>query len=510
MSTRNSCAIGTRTRRFCAGLLAAIVLLLPARRASADPAEPGLQLSGERGEVEQPLRRRLRFALMVTENLAVLLPPTLYYLATTNVQRQDFEMDWDWASWKKKLTSLDAFILDTNDWVANSVRHPIAGALSYQTGRANGYGPVASTAIDLLTALAWEYVVEYREKISINDIVVNMASGFVLGEPLFQLGRLASQPGASWSRRNLALLVSPVDRLHTAMGYGSWLAPFRPWTRLEASLGAGGGSYHGESRGDVTLGLDLELVNNSHYARPGSGATWTRAGMWNRFVADLRFLPTDISHARVMTQTTYFGQYTRELDADRVGTDWFVGAAGGLEYDSTRLADHEWDQMLVLHLFGPRLALGRWNGEERLLWEITGSGDIGMNDAHVFGPDNPFDLMPQTSVLQSRGYYYAKGVSVASRLRLDASPWHAELEGRAFQMWSIDGYDRVELAGAPVDPHDVADQRLFGRAAVGVEPSGRDVRLQLDLEGALRRGTWRDQVRQTGELSLRGSVVFGF
>ena len=504
MSARNSCVIRPRMRRSCAGLAVVLALLLPTRHATADPElEPT-------DEVEQPLRRHHRFSLMAAENLAVLVPPTIYYLSTTSIQRQDFEMGWDWASWKKKLTSFDAFILDTNDWIANSVRHPIAGALSYQTGRANGYGLVASTAIDLVTAVAWEYVVEYREKISVNDLVVNTVSGLVFGEPLFKLGRLANQPGASWGRRNLGLIVSPVDRVQAAMGHGSWLAPFQPWTRLEASLGGVGGSYNGESRWDAQIGLDAELIDDARYGRPGSGATWTKTAMWNRLVTDLRFLPTDISHARVSTETTYFGQYTRGIDDGRTGTDRFVGAAAGLDYDSSRLADHEWDQMLVLHLFGPRLALGTWRGERRLLWEITGYGDIGMNDAHVFGPDVPFALNPQTSVLQSRGYYYAKGVSITSRLRLDASPWHAELEGRAFQMWSIDGYDRVELAGAPVDPHDVADQRAFGRAAIGVEPSGRDLRLELEIEGALRRGTWRDLVRQTSELSVRGSVVFGF
>lgn len=132
-----------------------------------------------------------------------------------------------------------------------------------------------------------------------------------------------------------------------------------------------------------------------------------------------------------------------------------------------------------------------------------------MTQAHVFGPVSPFVTRPQTSVIQSRGYYYASGVSVATRVRIDTPRWVATLEGQAFQLWSIDGLDRVEKDASSDDPHDVQDQRVLGRGAFGVNV-GASVRLELGLEAALRRGTWKALERTTTDLEGRVDVVVGF
>ncbi|MBL0215273.1 MAG: DUF3943 domain-containing protein [Myxococcales bacterium] len=457
---------------------------------------------------EKPVLRPHRYPLAIVEHLSVVVPPMIYYWLTTPVQREDFEIGWDWASWRTKLTSTDAFILDTNDWVSNAVRHPLAGYLGYQVGRANGFEPASSVALTAFAAVAWEYLVEYQERISLNDLVVNSVSAFTIGEPLFRLGRLADAPGASWQRASLGLLASPFDRVHALAGASSWRAPGLGWAQLEASLGAVAGTYDGEQRNAARVALDLEVIPDRHYGRTGSATTTLGAGGWNRIDLDLRIAGDELSSARFATQTTYAGSYRRALDVDGNGDDAFFGAAAGVDYVSQRLS-REWDHLFVMHLIGPRVARGAWRNGLRMIWELGAYADLGMTQAHVFGPVSPFVTRPQTSVIQSRGYYYASGVSVATRVRIDTPRWVATLEGQAFQLWSIDGLDRVEKDASSDDPHDVQDQRVLGRGAFGVNV-GASVRLELGLEAALRRGTWKALERTTTDLEGRVDVVVGF
>jgi len=476
-------------------------LLLVACFAGTAFAEPEV-------DEDRPAAHRARVPLTMLEQLSLIIPPMAYYWSTTDVQAVDFDMDWDWGSWKRKLTSADAYILDTNDWESNATRHPLAGYLAYQIGRANGFAPLGSVGMALGTSALWEYLVEYKELISVNDLVVNTGSAFAIGEPLFQLGRLADERGARWTRQGLGLLTSPYHRVHAWHGYSSWGPRGPRWAQLEAALGAATGSHDEGTWSDARVALDLELVTDRRYGRPGSSVARFGPGSWNRVVADVRVAADAPSTFRFATQTTFAGRYTREIDDTGSGTDWFLGTATGADYLSQRLAS-EWDSTFVMHLLGPRLALGHWRDGYRVTWELAGYADLGMTDAHVFGPEPAFPPEPLFNVLQVRGYYYAAGLSIATRLRADTPRWTAELEGRAFQLWSIDGLDRVEMNGSDLDPHDVSDQRAFARGALGARVS-RELRLELAIEAALRRGTWQQRERVTTELASTASLIMPF
>jgi hypothetical protein len=343
----------------------------------------------------------------------------------------------------------------------------------------------------------------------VNDLVTNTVSGFVIGEPLFQLGRLADERGAGWARRGLGLLASPYHRAHRLGRYSSWPTRDRRWSQLEASAGGGMGSYDGDERVDARFALDLELIVDRSYGRAGRGTRRVGPGAWSHVVLDLRTTGDAMSSARFKSRTTYAGWYTRDLAPGSNGRDWFVGAVAGVDYVSQRLA-REWDHLFVMHVIGPALEIGRWDDGMRVSWQLGAYLDLGMTSAHVFGSQPSFDPQPMLNVLQLRGYYYARGLSAVTRLRADTRRWVAELEGRAYQLWSIDGLDRVEMQGGPNDAHDVIDRRAFGRGSIGVRPGSGPLRVELGFEAAVRRGEWNGQERVTSEIAARTGVVMPF
>jgi hypothetical protein len=478
---------------------AAALVVASAGAATADPPRPPPSLdlaSSALAPIDQPrpLRGRLRALALVGENLALILPSTIYYWNTTDLQEEDWELDWDWDSWRKKLTTFDALILDTGNWTSNSIRHPIIGAASYQTGRAVRLGPLGATLVDVASAVVWEYIVEFKERIAVNDLVVNTVSGYLIGEPLFQIGLTGHR--AAWPRRAIAFLVSPFDRLHAALGRPAWIPRGPVFARHDLVVSAGVARQGGGDYEELGVGLDLEVIR----AR-GTGS----AGR-NRAEAEVRFDADRFTRLRVATATTFGGRLAEREDDRGRGSERFFGAGGGFELDM-RLLAAEWDRLAVFHLIGPRAAGSVHDRATRFAWEVGASADVGMVQAHVFGPVLPWEPEPQTSVLRVRGYYYATGVSLAARLAVAGPTWSAALRGSAQQLWSIDGLDRHELHGGPADPHDVADQRVTGRATIGTRLRDRGLRLELELEGALRRGTWQRQVRLTTETTISARAV---
>jgi len=493
-------------------MLAIATLAIAAPRAAAAPALTPESLALAGGEREPAPTPQRRLALAVVESVGLMLPATIYYWSTTNLQKEDWELDWDWESWRTKLTSLDALIVDTGTWESNAMRHPIVGALSYQVGRANGYGPGVSTVFDFLSAMAWEYLVEFKERVSINDLVVNTASGFLIGEPLFQLGRVADDPGASWTRRGVAAIASPFYRLHDELGYRATAPVARAWSRLELGLGAGVTRDGGSTRPESRVAVDIDLVRHRHYHAPGAGASWTSPGAWSRIDAEVRASDDGVTGVRASSMTTYAGRFWRDHDEDGRGADRFLGLAAGFDYDSRRL-ENEWDRTAVFHLIGPRLALGYRGAHHEVRWELAAYGDVAMVQAHAFGPVPPFSF-DLTSVLRARGYYYATGASAITRIGVLTPRWTGELEARAYQMWSIDGLDRVEMNGGPNDlddPELVADERVRVRARGGIFlGASSDLRLELGAEASFRRGTWSAIDRRTTSLGIDADLTFGF
>jgi Domain of unknown function (DUF3943) len=445
-----------------------------------------------------PPRRRLWFRALL-ELAAAQAVPGAYYWSHQHANEEDWDIGWDW---KGKFITFDDVRFDTNPFAINAFRHSIAGVVNYQIARTNGFGPFGASVINLLTSYFWESVVEYKELISLNDVITNTTSGISIGEPLYQLGQLWRSRHPSLTDRALTAASSPFDAFHDLIGGPPDQDQPEIWHRFRLS---GGGLLVRRGGGqDVEEGLvraDLELVNDPGYLRPGAHAGPTAPGAWSRIAAEVR-LGEDggsepIVGTMLETRTSLLGEYTQ----DDHGHGMFLGLATGFSYRRRRLAA-EWDRLSIAHVLGPMLEASIRAPDLSLRWELDGFGDFAMVQAHVFGPVSPLPPPPPfLNSLQARGYYYAWGVSLATRLRADSGPWSLDLELADHYLHSIDSLDRVDLNGGPGDPENVVDQRLFGRAAFGVRLGDSPWSAALVLDGAVRRGTWKTHERETGEYS---------
>jgi len=66
----------------------------------------------------------------------------------------------------------------------NTINHTYTGATYYTFARSNEYDIFASFLFAATGSLVWEYAGEFRERVSLNDMVFTTLGGSILGEGL--------------------------------------------------------------------------------------------------------------------------------------------------------------------------------------------------------------------------------------------------------------------------------------------------------------------------------------
>jgi hypothetical protein len=455
-------------------------------------------------EVRDDDAESLRLGTMTWQAGVVFLIPTLWYWNTASHQAVDWTLDWNWPSWRAKLT-FEKVRFDTNPIYVNAIRHPIAGVLDYHIARTSGLGMLGSTVLAFVAGVAWEYVVEYREDPSINDMIFNANGGVAIGEPLWQFGQLWRGGVQSLGDRARTAAFSPFDAFDDTFRVPHrWHRP-RAWRSIEGTAGLDTRSFGGGVHDERALAIDLDLVSERNYLLPGARSGTTAPGTWSRLRWALRLADGGRS-TFLHSHTSIFGHYAQDGD----GNGRFLGLGTAFTYRKDMLME-EWDHLGVAHLLGPQLQLSRRTPSYEVRWDASAYADFALVTAHVFGPVPPFPRPPPfLSALQAEGYYDAAGASAFTRLRVDTGPWRLDVELDGHRWWQISGADRVVLARSTnptiaAPPRGVADWRLFWRGAVTYRLGQWGISATAD--GAYRRGTWLERSRESGEVALGGALV---
>jgi len=153
--------------------------------------------------------------LRSTTWMAVLVAAgTTWYWAKADLNA----LDWDMPSLHDRLT-FEAVRFDNNRWTTNNLLHPISGAGYYGMSRVSGLDVIGASLFAIVGSTIWEYAIEFREKVSVNDMVFTPVGGIPIGEFLFQLGEyLNSAPGGGSAAHHVAAMTLGLPRwLHDSI-----------------------------------------------------------------------------------------------------------------------------------------------------------------------------------------------------------------------------------------------------------------------------------------------------
>lgn len=425
------------------------------------------------------------------------------------IERDRQVADWDFPSLRDRL-SFDIFVTDNNPFAINHVWHAVSGTGFHLFSRSNDLDMLPAALVGLAGSLSWEYGVEYRERISVNDIIYTAAAGLPMGEFAHWLGRYLQQGDDSFGRRVARWTVGLPQTAHDALDGRRGPRGPRVSARFHSSYALGFASASGGDEQQDELGhyarFEGDLAVGDDHLAPGQRSGYFADANFTSFRLELG-RGTDSRSSRFDADAMLAG-WQRERIASAgsggLGTALRVGAAAGVRYRNQRFGSWK-DRVGAVHFPGPGLSADligeswRLNGRARLSADYAGLHAHGSEQWHMENPDEV-----GKTILLEQGYYYAWGGS--ARLELELSTERFDLGGSAFlgRYRSQNGLDRNQEAFT-IDQRvadRVAEYELWLRATVW-GPTFVEIRSH-----GVRRSETLEDVEAEAALSRHG-LAFG-
>jgi hypothetical protein len=396
--------------------------------------------------------------------------------------------DWDFPPLSRRLEA-ENVRFDNNTHVTNNLLHPLAGSAYYGLSRANGLSVGESVLYAQVSSAIWEWGLEWREKVSINDMITTTAAGTAVGEFFVQLAAyLNSAPdGGGWPQQAAAATLGFPVWVHDKLD-GRSADPSPPKDRLGFSS-----AYHhrftldlqnawlddaaerqGQTRG---VRLTAQLASLPGFLAPETFARPFARGDFTEALLELEFDGGGLQNVDVGFDAVLAGYYAQWASPRVMGL--IAGVGTGLEFVDRNSIGYG-DQYALAHFVGPSLAFFRkgetvsWTVASRFYGDFAPIRSLAWPRVHAADPNAVYK-----SSLE-RAYQYNLGFSNRSyaELRLHALLVSGEYNWGRYQ--SIEGLDRFqEQITRDLQGTEALDERRF---VVALEPPGAPIRAYAGIE----------------------------
>jgi hypothetical protein len=405
-----------------------------------------------------------------------------------------------------------AWVLDNNSIGVNFLGHPLTGGVSYSFARANHQSVLGAFGYSFLTSFLWEFAIEFKEKVSVNDVLVTPGAGLPIGELFYKLGLyLDSGHHDSWAMDAArALLGSGValDRAldgrpaphvtqRDALGFSTSI-----WHEFEARYGVSELRAPGASRyARYHAGIAGKLVTLPGYGAPGG---FGRA-FWGAELSTFSLVAEASPHGWGLVlagDTTLLGYHAQRLarapgglsgDSLTIGSSvgWNYLRSSANRYGSVERAvalpqpdinyhvPNRREQYAALQLPGISAEfrlLRRWGALEGSARAQPSFAGLGAPAFYAWTAANPDQRSKH--ILHRQGYFYGWGGALNLAVRAALGPARASFELSYGAYASQDGLDR-HMEQVTVDVHATGDVLCY-RGSLGLAPAAGSV-ISFDL-----------------------------
>ena len=475
---------------------------------------------------ERVLREpRVAYRLLATaENVALVGYGFASYWIFAVENQADWELSWSEPSFREKLWTFQAVRMDTNSFETNTIKHPAAGVYTYLAARGSRLGVGESFAFALASSVFWEFFAEYREKVSINDLVFTPLGGPAIGEPLHQLGIFFERSEENFLTRLLATGFSPFRFLSRyflgwvpmgASKFDKWGFPATIWHKFDLFAGLAtdiDANVLRRSRGYV--GAQTEIIDVPEYDKPGVIRHSLRPGTITNMRLALLVDDRGIHQSDFMSRTILGGVYEQSIESDnehgRLGHALFAGPATAFQYVAHTFDGRVDDKLGIVNVLGGVVDASIYRGKLKARFGIDAYADFAaVNSMAIDDYIDRYGYDGFKSVLVERQYYFALGATI--RPTATFSYRGIELGGQVTHdfLESIEGLDRYQER-LKNDLH-LSDRRITQRYWLSYAFPGNDtLQARLELERQERSGVMGNVAVSRQSLNLRGYVALRF
>jgi hypothetical protein len=487
-----------------------------------------------------------RWGRTVMEGLGHILYATSSYWIRQEVNKEDWEYHWTWEDQKRRFLFLDGVRFDSNSYQFNWT-HSMAGAMYYNYARANRLNSLESFLFTFGSSYLWEFAVEFKEVISINDMICTPMGGVSIGEALFQLGRLFRSKRPTFLNKIARLLSNPILSLNEWLDRKKYRDQYSfgsmdYWNQSRLFIGPRFDTFSGsDTNAFLRAGLESQINFVPEYGKPDVSNRSLPIPAFTQFDIGGAFNQKGLFEYNIFAKAVLFGHFWQDIrvagssspgtlnaahpedainitDSDtlarrRVGYSLMLGMASCfdfIEINSAIVAEmtgpgdsssgDRVDKFTVINLLGPTVDFSLFHRDLAVRLVADAYGDFSMIYSHAFQKYSQFYDFGQTkSTLENHGYYYALGITLSSLLQVNLA--NLELRGRFKYHYfdSVEGMDRFQKEIAKADDFDLKDQRWFYHISLGYTIPHTPVQLALGLEQWDRKGMIKDFVQQSSE-----------
>jgi Domain of unknown function (DUF3943) len=428
------------------------------------------------------------------------------------VFKNDNVTDWDNPQLGRRFDG-SAWVLDNNGIGVNFLGHPAWSSLTYSFARANHQSVAGAFGYSFLFSFIWEFAIEFKEKVSVNDVMVTPGTAVPIGEFFYKLGlyldtghqQSAGVQTLRWLLgtgvaldRTLDGRAAPVVTSFDNLGFSRQI-----WHEFSVDYGATAVTTPNVSSYARFAGkLSGRLVTLRGYGWPISFGR----GFWGAEVSDFAFASEASRYGAgllIDADTILAGYHAQAIErrghVDR-GASVTLGTSVGYEYlrsSANRYATFEQaialpqpdlhshtptdrEQFAAFDLPGLAVdmrGLGGWGSFDLSTRMEPSFGGLGAAAFYDWTAANP--EAQSKHVLHKHGYFYGWGGSLRVRARLALGPLRAGFDLKYANYQSQDGMDRFQ--DRVTDDVHASGEVLRCSGSLGISPPNSPVAVKLDL-----------------------------
>lgn len=397
-----------------------------------------------------------------------------YYLS-----EDEMKVDWDFPTWGDSIKSKidgSAYRFDDNSFVINR-DHAFAGMIYYQIARSSGLNTMESFLVDLAGSTIWEAVVEYREVLSLNDQVVTVVGGFVIGEALFQISNYLRAPGQNLFKQTIGSLLNFPSGVNSGWDKfrnnknAKQIAHFKQVQTGHVEIGALY-KYTSKVAPDTNRNahggfLKGEIVSIPMYEDVGQFKGVLKNTAFSDFLFEGSF-KDGADEYLLLSKVAFAAYYEKNLGRDGSGNlqgyNFWVGPASGVTFQNLFVKQNPDEKLRdfqgTVHVLGGMMRVTGYKNGFKLTTDFEIYGNFAMIRSFQIsaykeanGPDGLYDVLAQ------KDYYYAVGSTTRGQVVVEYGNWGVGFGYSHNSFSNVDDYYRnQELVTKHLELSDTIDQ----------------------------------------------------
>jgi len=451
---------------------------------------------------------------------------------------EDWQYSFTWKDQKKRFFSFEASKFDSNSFMTNFSHGP-NGAIFYNIARTNQLSVGTSYLYALVTSLFWEYVVEYKEIVSLNDNLFNLFCGYSMGEPLFQLGKyLSNQP--SKVAKILGYIFNPVLAVNNWLDRkkGNKLGKDTDSFMQKANFFFGPvyGDFSGRKNyfSHFNFGFETRLVSIPGYHKPGKASQTIKDTLFSEIYMDINLGSKYIEEFNIYSKAAFFGYFNKNIiekkNSALKGYQFLLALGSAYDmyrkrstapYDTiTSGSSHSErievttptefsDKMAIINIVGPIMELSLFIDKFSLTIGTEIFFDFAMVNSLALKQYSELNSLSSIkTTLRYYGYYYAYGFTGISNFAIQFKNFNLKIKLKYHQYHSIQGLDRFQEYLS--DDFSLSDSRLVCLFGLGYQFPGKPLQVVLSYQGIDRKGNGENITHKNREKRILIQMKYKF